>query len=59
MARPLLFNSIKRAKFDALEEPNKDYIIKEEDGSTSKYIHKLENSGAVVAKAVLKVLNLF
>ena len=43
--KPLLFNVIKRKKFDELEKKDKDYIIKEEDGSTSKYINKLENGG--------------
>lgn len=48
MAKPILFTTISRNKYDALSDEDKskkNYIIKEEDGSSSKAIGKLEGSG--------------
>ena len=43
MSKPLLFNSIKRSKFDALAEKDKNYLIKEDEGY-SVYVNNLENT---------------
>ena len=45
MGKPILFDSISRAKFDTLSDDvkkRKNYQIKEEDGSVSKHIGGLE-----------------
>jgi hypothetical protein len=48
MGKVLLFDTIKRKYFNELDEKKKktrNYIIKEEDGTVSKYISQLEGSG--------------
>ena len=44
MAKPILFETIKREKFEALANKVKNYLIKEEDGTTTAYFNKLENT---------------
>ena len=56
MAKPILFETIKRAKYDLLDAANKlknNYLIKENDGTTTKHIGGLENEAILTVMYIV------
>jgi hypothetical protein len=48
MGKPILFDTISRSKFEGLtdeQKAKKNFLIKNEDGSRSKWIGNIENGG--------------